>query len=188
MKCEHRDHLADSAANCLSEAALARAFYLIVKSLSENGFVSRNPRNIRIERPNRKPVEPCRRSYGPDPVDIIQLEKAAQEGRFWFRDPVRSVLKIVLDAGPPRGCLELEPNKMQFTTCLNVLNLENPEIEVKRIKESSRQFGVLWRFEQPRNSYNLILTLSMQKTLSQHNVGEFLETIQGILPNNAKAC
>ena len=168
-----------------SEAKLARVYYAIVRTLWEKRLISRDPLSIRIERSDRNPIPPCARSYGPDPVDMSQLEWAAQNGRFWFAGLVKS-LNIIIDKGPRQGRLELEPNKMKFMTWLNILNLENTEIVVKRIKESSGQFGVLCHFDQPRNSYNLVLTLYMEKTLSQQNVNEFLKKIQEIIPNNAK--
>ena len=163
----------------LSESDLARTFYAIVRTLCEKRLVSRDPQSIRIERFDRNAVPPCGRSYGVDPLDTSQLEWAAQKGRFWFGGRVKS-LKVALDKRPIQGCLELEPNRMTFTTHLNLLNVENFEAAHQRMKKSSEQLGLGVHFEQPWGLYNVWLIITENKTLTLQNAIEFLDKIDKI--------
>ncbi len=182
MSSDYNNHSSDNATHCLSESAWARAIYPVVKTLCEQSLVSRNPRYVRIKRAGRKPIYPCRRSCGPDLLDISQVEKAAHDGKYWFLGPIIS-LEIAFGELRP-GQLELEPGRMTFSMYLSTLNYDNFKATSQRIIELSGQFGCQVRFHPTRHSFNTRLTISEEKALSPQNVCQFLETIGKVMTNN----
>jgi hypothetical protein len=182
MSSEYSNHSGDNTTHCFSDSEWARAIYPVIKTLCEQGLVSRNPRHVRIKRSGRKPVYPCRRSCGPDVLDISQMEKAAQDGKYWFLGPITSLEIAFGELGP--GQLELEPGRMTFSMYLSTLNYDNFKAASQRITELSDRFGYQVRFHPTRNSFNTKLTVSEEKALSPPNVRQFLETIGKVMKNN----
>ncbi len=182
MSSDYNNHSNDNTTHHFSESEWTRAIFPVVKMLSEQGLVSRNTRYVRIKRSGRKPVYPCRRSYGPDLLDISQLEKAAQDGKYWFLGPITS-LEIAF--GELRaGQLELEPGRMKFSVNLSTLSYNDFKATSQRIIELSERFGCQVRFQPTRNSFNARLTISEEKALSPQNVRQFLEIIGEVMTNN----
>jgi len=159
-----------------SELNLPKTIYSVIRSLIQKRIFSPNPDNIVIERVDREPIYPCGRSYGPDVLDLSQLEWAAKEGRFWFLGPIKSV-RIIIDKDPIEGELRLEIERMMFTTSFSILNYENFEAVVQRLREVSKQLGLGIEFKQPSGTNNVILTISLEKPLSEFNLNDFLEKI-----------
>ena len=182
MSSDYNNHSSDNTTHRFSESEWTRAIYLVVKTLCEQSLVSRNPRYVRIKRAGRKPIYPCRRSCGPDLLDISQLEKAAQDGKYWFLGPITS-LEIAFGELRP-GQLELEPGRMMFSMYLSTLKYDNFKAASQRIIELSDRFGCQVRFHSTRNSFNTRLTISEEKALSPQNVRQFLETTGKIITNN----
>jgi len=164
----------------LSEPHSAKTIHLVIRTLYKKRLFSPNPRNVIIERLNRRPVYPCGKSYGSDGLDMRQLEWGIKEEGFWFQGPVHS-LKIILDRSPIKGCLELQENEMTFATYLNELNFKYFKAVIQRAVEALRQSGMRIRFEQTCNSYNGMLIISADRSLSEQNVSQFLERIFNIL-------
>ncbi len=164
----------------LSEPTWVKEIYQIVCNLLQEGRISGNPENVKIQRLRREAIQPCGKSPGPVPLKLNQLEWATQKGSFWFRGPVKS-LKVNLDRGPIKGCLVSEPNKETFTTTLNELNFKDFVTETQRLVENSTQFGYQVRFDQPDISHNVRVSISAPMLLSEQNVNEFIERIEKIL-------
>ena len=152
--------------------------YSVISNLCRKGVFSPNPENVSLEREGHPDVAPCGKSYGPERLDLSQLEWAAKVGHFWFLGPVKAI-KIVVDKGSVQGDLRLEAEKMMFTTSFNVFNYDNINQVIKILRQTARQFGLEVEFQQnAMMPYQLILTISSQKILSTDNVNEFLRQIR----------
>jgi hypothetical protein len=182
MSSEYSNHSSDNETHRLSESEWAGAIYSVVRTLCEQGLVARNPRYVRIKRVGRKPVYPCRRSSGPDLLDLSQLEKAAQDGKYWFLGPITS-LEIAFGELRP-GQLELEPGRMTFSLYLSTLNYDDFKATGQRIIELLDRFGCQVGFHPIRNSFNTRLTISEEKALSPQNALQFLETVGEVMTHN----
>jgi hypothetical protein len=182
MSSDYNNHSSENTTHRFSESEWARAIYPVIKMLCEQSLVSRNPRYVRIKRSGRKPVYPCRRSFGPDLLDISQLEKAAHDGKYWFLGPIKS-LEIAFGELRP-GQLESEPGRMTFSMYLSTLNYDNFKATSQKITEMSDRFGCQVGFHPTSNSFNTKLTISEDKALSPQNVRQFLETIGKVITNN----
>lgn len=164
----------------LSEAELAGEIYHIVSNLVKEGRVSGNPENVRIERVNRVAIKPFRRSKQPNSLNLAQLEWAANNGRFWFLGPIKS-LEVILDKGKVKETLISELNRISFIIVLNELNYED-FIQVKNdLVKSTTDLGFRVGFSQPLGSHNVKLTISAEKTMSGQNVKDFLIGIEKVL-------
>ncbi len=163
-----------------SEANWVKEIYQIVRKLLQEGRISGNPENVKIQRLGRETIRPCGKSLGPVPLKLNQLEWANQKGYFWFKGPIKS-LKVNLDRGPLKGGLECEPSKETFSTTLNELNFGDFAAETRRLRETSAQFGYKVRFDQPDISHNVRTSISAPAPLSQQNVTEFIERIEKLL-------
>jgi len=160
--------------------------YSVISDLCRKGVFSLNPENVSLEREGHPDVAPCGKSYGPERLDLSQLEWAAKVGHFWFLGPVKAI-KIVVDKGRVQGDLRLEAEKMMFTTSFNVFNYNNLDQVIKKLRQTARQFSLKIEFQQnAMMPYQLILTISSQKVLSTDNVNEFLKQIH-ILHQSAEA-
>lgn len=78
---------------------------------------------------------------------------------------------------PIEGELRLEIERMMFTTSFSILNYENFEAVVQRLREVSKQLRLGIEFKQPSGTNNVILTISLEKPLSEFNLNDFLEKI-----------
>jgi hypothetical protein len=166
--------------NPLSESELADNIYRITRYLVESGRVSGNTENITIERANRDAKHPCRRSADPNSLDLEQMEWAASKGHFWFLGPIKS-LNANLDRGPIKGTLVSEHGRITFTTTINTLNY-NDFLQLRdKMVDSSKQSGFRVDFKQPNNSYNVEITISAKKALSEGDVADFLVGIERVL-------
>jgi hypothetical protein len=145
-----------------SKPELAKIVYLVIRSLLQKGLLSPGPENVIIERAGIKDIYPCGRSYGPEGLDLSQLEWAAKEGRFWFIGPVKAI-KIIMDKGSIQGDLRLEAERMLFTTSLNTLNYHDFETVVNKLREVAQQLGVELDFQQPATMCNVTLVVSSKK-------------------------
>lgn len=152
--------------------------YSVISYLCRKGILSPNPENVSLEREGHPDVAPCGKSYGPERLDLSQLEWAAKVGHFWFAGPVKAI-KIIVDKGRVQGDLRLEAEKVMFTTSLNVFNYKNLDQVVKKLRQTARQFSLKIEFQQnAMMPYQLTLTISSQKILSTDNVNEFLGQIR----------
>ena len=111
-------------AHSLSESTWMGKIYQIVRNLLQQGRISSNPENVKIQRLRRESIRPCGKSPGPLPLNLNQLQWATQQGHFWFLGPIKS-LKLNLDRGPIKGSLVSELNKETFTSILNELNFKD---------------------------------------------------------------
>lgn len=159
----------------LSETNLVKKVYLVIRSLLQKGVFSPRPENVSIERVGNEPIYPCGRSYGPEGLDLSQLEGAAKKGHFWFSGPIKAI-KITIDKGSMQGDIRLRIDKMVFITSLNTLNYQNFETVVKRLKEVAQQVGLELNF-QPIGSYDVKLVVSSETFLSVNNVNEFVNKL-----------
>jgi len=164
----------------LSEPTWVKEIYQIVRNLLQQGRISGNHDNIQIQRLRREAIRPCGKSSPPIPLKLNQLEWATRKGHFWFNGPVKS-LKLNLDRGSIKGSLVSEPNKETFTTILNEFNFKDFVTEKQRLVVTSTQIGYQVRFDQPDISHNVGVSISTPMPLSEQNVNEFLERIEGIL-------
>ena len=149
----------------------------IIHSLLLKKVFSPLPENVIIERIDREPIYPCGR-YGPEGLDLDQLEWAANEGHFWFSGPIRAI-KIIFDKDPMQGDLLLEIDKITFITSLNTLNYQNFEAVIRRIKDAALQLGLTLDFQGITN-YDVKLTVSSTTFLSVDNVNDFVNKLQSI--------
>jgi len=164
----------------LSEPELAKTIYLIVQNILKKGIFSSNPENISIERVSNRDVFPCARSYGPEGLDLSQLELAAKEGHFWFSGSVKAI-KIIVDKGSVQGDLRLETDKMLFITSLNTLNYPDFETVARKLRKSAQRLGLKLYFQQhPEARYNIILTVEAERALSVKNVNDFIEQLHAL--------
>jgi hypothetical protein len=149
----------------------------IIHSLLLKKVFSPLRENVIIERIDREPIYPCRR-YGPEGLDLDQLEWAANEGHFWFSGPIRAI-KIIFDKDPMQGDLILEINKITFITSLNTLNYQNFEAVIRKIKDAALQLGLTLDFQGITN-YDVKLTASSTTFLSVDNVNDFVNKLQSV--------
>jgi len=156
------------------EPNITKNVLLIVRSLLQKGVFSPCRENVAIERVGRNPIYPCG-SYGPEGLDLSQLEWAAKEGHFWFSGPIKAI-KIIMDKGSMQGDLQLEIDKMIFITSLNTLNYQNFETVVKRLKEVAQQMELELHF-QTIGTYNVKLEVPSKKSFSVDNVNEFIDKL-----------
>jgi len=157
------------------EPGLIKTILLIIRSLLRKGVFSPRPENVMIERVGYDPIYPCGRSYGPEGLDLSQLEWAAKEGHFWFSGPIKAI-KIVIDKGSMQGDLELGIDRMVFITSLSTLNYRNFEAVANRLEETARQLKLKIDF-QPIGSYNIKLVVSSETSLSVNTVNEFINKL-----------
>lgn len=167
-------------ANPLSESELANNIYRVTRYLIKSGRVSGNPENIAIERINRDAKYPCGRSADTNSLDLGQMEWAADKGRFWFSGPIKS-LNVNLDRGPIKGTLISEHGRITFTTIINTLNYDDFLQVRDKMVETSKQSGFHIYFEQPDNSYNVEITISAKKALSERDIADFLAGVEKVL-------
>lgn len=163
-----------------SELYLASEIYHIVSNLVMEGKISGNPENIIIERVDRPPIFPCRRSKQPDTLNLEQLKWAADRGRFWFFGPIKSV-RVNLGKGRMNNYLVSELNRMVFVTTLNDLNYDSFVQMRNSLVKSATELGFRVEFSQPLNSHNVKVTTSADKSLSAQNVTTFLKGIEKLL-------
>jgi len=159
----------------VTEEKLAKTIYDVIRSLLQRDIFSPKPENVIIERVGYKPIYPCGRSYGPEGLDLSQLEWAAKEGHFWFSGPIEAI-KIIMDKGSMQGDLQIGIDKMVFTTSLNTLNYNNFENVVKKLKEVAQRLELELDFQTIGN-YNVKLDVLCRKFLSVKNVNEFIDKL-----------
>ena len=159
-----------------SKPWLPETIYLVIKNLLEKGILSPSPESVMIERVGRDPIYPCGKSYGPEGLDLNQLEWAVREGKFWFLGPIKA-MKLIIKTNSIEGDLQLETNKMIFATSLNILNYCNFETVANKLKKVSQELGLDLIFEQINGSYNVNLTISYEMPISINNVNEFIKKI-----------
>lgn len=163
----------------LSEDELAKEIYHIVSSLVKEGWISGNPENVRIERVNRRTILPCRRSKKPNSLNLEQLEWAANNGRFWFHGPIKS-LKVILGKSKVQGTLISELDRISFITMLNELNYEDFTKVKNELTRAVNNLGFNVEFSQPSGSHNIDVTISATKPMSKQTVKDFLGGIEKV--------
>ena len=151
----------------------------------EKRLISGNPRNIEIARTDRPPVFPCRKSYGPDLLDISQLDWAAENRSFWFLGPIKS-LNVVLNGGSTKGKLELGVNNvLTFNTHFNALGFKDFTATLRKLEETANELGLKTCFEgDPTKYQDIKLSLSTEKSLSESNVRDFIDAGQKVILTN----
>jgi hypothetical protein len=159
-----------------SKPWIPETIYLVIKSLLEKGILPHNPESVIIERVGRDSIYPCGISYGPEGLDLGQLERAASEGKFWFLGPIKAV-RLIIKTDSIEGDLQLEINKMIFTSSLNTLNYYNFETVANKLKKVSQELGLELIFKQINGSYNVNLTISYEMPISINNINEFIKKI-----------
>ena len=157
-----------------SDPETIKAILLIVRSLLRRRIFSPRPENIVIGRFDEPPIYPCGR-YGPEGLDLSQLEWAAREGRFWFSGPIR-VIKIILDRGSMQGDLELGAERMEFITSLCTLNYRDFEGVIDRLRQVAKQLELELGFE-PIGSHNIKLVVESYVPLSVKTVNNFIDKL-----------
>ncbi len=170
MRCHSSMSKTDS-----SEPNLTKTVYLVIWSLQNQGVFSPQPENVMIERAGGNDINPCRRSYSAEGLDLSQLEWAAKEGRFWFNGPIKAI-KIIKDKGLIQGDLRLEVDRMSFTASLNTLNYRNFEAAARKLKAVALQNELELSFQQSSPHSTILLVLS-EKPLSVFNATEFIKKI-----------
>jgi hypothetical protein len=167
-----------------SDRELVVTIHSIVKMILGKRLIPCDPRSIEIVRVERPSVFPCRKSYGPDQLDISQLDWAAEKGSFWFLGPIKS-LNVILD-GSIKGKLELGVNSvLTFNTHFNALNFNDFTAKARKIEEMAKELGIKTYFEGDPSKYQDIkLCLSTEKSLSEHNVRDFIDKVQKIILTN----
>lgn len=159
-----------------SESDLTKTVYLVIRSLLEKGVFSSHPENVMIERVGYKGIYPCGRSYGPEGLDLSQLEWAAKVGHFWFNGPI-SAIKIIVDKGSVQGDLRLEVDRILFTTSLSTLNYPDFEAVASKLRDVALQLGLELAFQPSTATYNVTLAVSSEKPLSADNSIDFIGKI-----------
>lgn len=163
-----------------SESELTSEIYHIIQNLVQEGRISGNPENVRIERVNREVIRPCRRSSHPNSLNLEQLEWAANNGHFWFLGPIKS-LKVILNRGKVQETLVSELNRISFITILNELNYEDFTQVKSSLVKSAANLGFRVQFSQPSDSHNVKVSISAEKNLSERHVKDFLAGIEKVL-------
>ncbi len=147
----------------------------IVKMLCEKRLLSRDPNKLTINRVDREPKHPCAKSYGPDILDLSQLEWAYTEGKFWFSGPINS-LEATIDSGRIKGQLIMETNVITHITYLGLGPLNRTSME-----ESAKQFGMQVYFDGDVISRNIRLIVTAHQKLSIESASEFLDRTREVL-------
>ena len=75
----------------LSESTWVKEIYQIVCNLLQEGRISGNPANVKIQRLRRESIRPCGKSPGPLPLNLNQLQWATQQSHFWSLGPIKSL-------------------------------------------------------------------------------------------------
>jgi hypothetical protein len=157
-----------------SDPDTIRTILLIIRSLLDRKAFSPRPENVVIERVDREPIYPCGR-YGPDGLDLSQLEWAGKEGHFWFSGPIQ-IVRIILDKGSMQGDLELGIDRIRFITSLCPLNYRDFDSVVEKLKEVAQQLELELGFESIGHD-SIKLTAESEASLSVGSVNDFVDRL-----------
>jgi len=160
-----------------SDPEIIRTIPLVIRSLLDRKALSPRPENVIIERVDRESIYPCGR-YGPDGLDLSQLEWAAKEGHFWFCGPIQTI-RIILDKGSMQGDLELGADRMRFITSLCTLNYRDFDSVVEKLKGIAQKLGLELSFESIRE-YHIKLTVESVTSLSVDSVNDFVDKLHAL--------
>lgn len=163
----------------LSESTWVKEIYHIVRCLLQDGRISGNPDNIKIQRYHGEAIRPCGKYPNSSQLNLNQLEWASQKGTFWFEGSIKS-LNVILDRGPVKGYLVNELEKSTFTVTLNELNYDSFNSVKKRLAELLTRYGLRVIFEQPNDTHNIRVHISTRIPISEQNVNEFLTRIESV--------
>lgn len=130
---------------------------------------SNNGENIVLKREGNPPI---RLNVSDD------LKWAAENGKFWFLGPFRC-LEITFDKGLLQGTLELEYDRMTFTTSLNTLNYRDFRKAAEKLSETAKQLNVELNF-QSLNDYQIKLTIQSAIILSVNSANKFVEKLEAL--------